>query len=152
SAMGHLLGSHGMSRYMTEDCNDLTARIGRVFPDKVSPVCQLPQSPGVSPKSWVEELEHCVKEQGFVACNINPDLAGGGEPFTPSLGAEWWYPLLEKMVELDIPGTIHASASVNPALHTTISYYNAPHQSGAVDVPSPRVFQHIPTLYLSLHQ
>ena len=115
SAMGHHFGSELVSRYWTEACNDLIARIARLFPDKVSPVCQLPQSPGVSPKTWVEELERCVKEQGFVACNINPDVAGGGEPFTPSLGDEWWYPLWEKMVELDIPGTIHASASLNPA-------------------------------------
>ena len=65
---------------------------------------------------------------------------------SPSLGDEWWYPLWEKMVELDIPGTIHASASVNPAMHTTISYYIAQHHSGAVELLSSRVFQDFPTL------
>src|SRR5918999_3632710 len=84
SAMGHHFGSPLISRYWTEACNDLIARVARLWPDKISPVCQLPQSPGVSPKSWVEELERCVNEQGFVACNINPDVAGGGETLPPS--------------------------------------------------------------------
>ena len=148
SAMGHHFGSELISRYWSEACNDLIARIARLWPDKVSPVCQLPQSPGVNPKHWVEELERCVKEQGFIACNINPDLCSGREPWTPSLADEWWYPLWEKMVELDIPGTIHASASLNPAFHTTSSYYIGQHHNGAVELLSSRVFQDFPKLKL----
>jgi 4-oxalmesaconate hydratase len=94
----------------------------------------------------VEELERCVTEQGFVGCNVNPDIAGGREPFTPSLGDEWWYPLWAKLVELDIPATMHASASLNPAMHVTSSYYIAQHHSGAVELLSSRVFQDFPTL------
>ena len=146
SAMGHHFGSELISRYWSEACNDLIARVAKLWPDKVSPVCQLPQSPGVDPKSWVEELERCVKEQDFIACNINPDLCSGREPWTPSLGDEWWYPLWEKMVELDIPGTIHASASLNPAFHTTSSYYIGQHHNGAVELLSSRVFQDFPKL------
>ena len=146
SAMGHHFGSELISRYWTEACNSLIARVAKLWPDKISPVCQLPQSPGVSPKSWVEELDRCVKELGFVACNINPDLAGGKEPLTPSLADEWWYPLWEKMVELDIPGTIHASASLNPAMHLTSAYYIGQHHSGAVELLRSRVFKDFPKL------
>ena len=146
SAMGHHFGSELISRYWSEACNDLIARVAKLWPDKVSPVCQLPQSPGVSPRHWVEELERRVKEDGFIACNINPDLCSGREPWTPSLGDEWWYPLWEKMVELDIPGTIHASASLNPAFHTTSSYYIGQHHNGAVELLSSRVFQDFPKL------
>ena len=46
-AMGHHFGSPLVSRYWTEACNDLIARVAKLFPDKISPVCQLPQSPGV---------------------------------------------------------------------------------------------------------
>ena len=148
SAMGHHFGSELISRYWSEASNDLIARIARLWPDKVSPVCQLPQSPSVSPKHWVEELERCVKEQGFIGCNINPDMAGGHEPLTPSLSDGWWYPLWEKMVELDIPGTIHASASLNPAMHLTNSYYIGQHHAGAVELLRSRVFQDFPTLKL----
>ena len=146
SAMGHHFGSELISRYWSEACNDLIARVAKLWPDKVSPVCQLPQSPGVSPKHWVEELERRVKEDGFIACNINPDLCSGREPWTPSLGDEWWYPLWEKMVELDIPGTIHASASLNPAFHTTSSYYIGQHHNSAVELLSSRVFRDFPKL------
>ena len=67
--------------------------------------------PGVSPKAVLPYLEKCVKEQGFVGCLINPDpgeCGGGAE--TPPLGDRFWYPLYEKLVELDIPGHIHSTA------------------------------------------
>ena len=146
SAMGHHFGSELVSRHWTEVCNDLIGRVARLWPDKISPICQLPQSPGVSPKHWVDELERCVKELGFIACNINPDLAGGREPLTPSLGDEWWYPMWEKLVELDVPGTIQASTSLHPAMHTTNSYYIAQHHSAAVELLCSRVFQDFPRL------
>ena len=146
SAMGHHFGPPIVSRYWTEACNDLIARVAKRWPDKISPVCQLPQSPGVSPKEWVDELDRCVKELGFVGCNVNPDMAGGREPLTPSLASDWWYPLWEKMVELDVPCTIHASASLNPAMHLTNSYYIAQHTSGAVELLRSRVFQDFPKL------
>ena len=90
SAMGHQFGSDLISRYWTEHCNELIGRIARLWPDKFSAVCQLPQSPGISPEFWLEELDRCINDLGFVACNINPDISGGAEPFTPSLKDEWW--------------------------------------------------------------
>ena len=50
SAMGHHFGSELISRYWTEACNDLIARIARLWPDKVSPVCQLPAVAGRQPQ------------------------------------------------------------------------------------------------------
>ena len=38
SAMGHHFGSALVSRYWTEACNDLIARVARLWPDKISPV------------------------------------------------------------------------------------------------------------------
>ena len=148
SAMGHHFGSELVSRYWTEACNDLNARVCTLRPDRFSPVCQLPQSPGVSPKRWLDELERCVKELGFVSCNINPDISGGVEPLTPSLADEWWYPLWEKMVELDVPGTIHTSTTLNPAMHVTTAHYISQHHSAGVELLSSRVFTDFPTLRL----
>jgi 4-oxalmesaconate hydratase len=85
-------------------------------------VCQLPQSPGVPPKNSAAELERCVKELGFVGCNLNPDPSGGYFN-APPLTDKWWYPFYEKMVELDVPAMIHVSGCCNPAMHTTGSYY-----------------------------
>ncbi len=148
SGMGHDFGGELVSRYWTEINNDLIARACRLFPDKLIPCCQLPQTPGVSPKNCLEELERCVKGLGFVACNINPDVSGGVSPLTPSLGDEWWYPLWEKMVELDVPGMIHASSTLNPALHILGSHYTNQHNAAVVELCCSRVFDDFPKLKL----
>ena len=62
------------------------------------------------------ELERCVNELGFVGCNLNPDPSGGYWT-DPPLTDRWWYPLYEKMVELDVPAMIHVSMSCNPNFH-----------------------------------
>jgi 4-oxalmesaconate hydratase len=56
----------------------------------------------------LDELERCV-ELGFVGVLINPDPAEGLDLGIPRIGHEWWYPLFEKMVELDIPALIHSA-------------------------------------------
>ena len=145
SAMGHQFGSDLHSRYWTEACNDLVSRAAKLWPDRISPVCQLPQSPGVNPEYWLDELERCV-EMGFVSCNINPDISGSVDPFTPSMKEDWWYPLWGKMIEFDLPGTIHASSTFNPAHHVTASHYIAQHHSAGVEILGSRVFQDFPDL------
>ena len=146
SGMGHDFGSELISRYWTEVCNDLIGRVCKMFPDKFVPCCQLPQTPGIGPGNCTEELERCVKEMGFVACNINPDVSGGVAPLTPSLGDEWWYPLWEKMVEVDVPGMIHASSTLNPALHILGSHYTSQHHAAVVEFCNSRVFDDFPKL------
>jgi 4-oxalmesaconate hydratase len=148
SGMGHDFGTGLISRYWTEINNDLIGRVCKLFPDKFIPCCQLPQTPGVSSANCVEELERCVEEMGFAACNINPDVSGGVAPFTPSLGDEWWYPLYEKMVELDVPGMIHASSTLNPALHILGSHYTNQHNAAVVELCNSRVYDDFPTLKL----
>jgi 4-oxalmesaconate hydratase len=122
SAMAHHLGDAGVSRAWARACNDLIARVVALFPDTFIGVCQLPQSPGVDLKSSVEELERCVTELGFVGLNLNPDPSGGkwdGPPLTD----RFWYPMYEKIVELDVPAMVHVSASCNPNFHATGAYY-----------------------------
>jgi 4-oxalmesaconate hydratase len=148
SAMGHDFGNELISRYWTEHNNDLIARACKMFPDKLIPCCQLPQSPGISPKNCIPELERCVKDMGFVACNINPDVSGGIAPLTPSLGDEWWYPLWEKMVELDVPGMIHASSTLNSALHILGSHYTNQHNAAVVELCLSQVYEDFPILKL----
>jgi 4-oxalmesaconate hydratase len=148
SGMGHDFGSALISRYWAEVNNDLIGRVCKLFPAQFSPVCQLPQSPGISPRDCFEELERCVNDLGFVGCNINPDVSGGAQPFTPSLGDEWWYPLWEKMVALDIPGMIHTSSTLNPAMHVNGTHYIAWDIAAVVELCNSRVFDDFPTLKL----
>jgi 4-oxalmesaconate hydratase len=122
SGMGHHIGDEKVSREWTEICNDLIHRVVTLYPDNFVGVCQLPQSQGVPPKNATAELERCVKQLGFVGCNLNPDPSGGYFN-APPLTDKWWYPFYEKMVELDVPAMIHVSGCCNPAQHTTGSYY-----------------------------
>jgi 4-oxalmesaconate hydratase len=122
SAMEHHVGDEHVSAAWTRACNDLIARVVGLFPDTFIGVCQLPQSPGVGIKDSLDELERCVNELGFVGLNLNPDPTGGmwtGPPLTDP----YWYPMYEKMVELDVPAMIHVSGSCNVNFHATGAYY-----------------------------
>ena len=54
------------------------------------------------------------------------------------------YPLWEKMVELDVPCTVHASGSQTRRCHTTNAYYIAHHNSAAVELLKSRVSKIFP--------
>ena len=77
STMAHHLGDEPVSQAWTRHCNDLIARVVALYPETFIGVCQLPQSPGVDPKTCIPELEKCVKAYGFVGINLNPDPSGG---------------------------------------------------------------------------
>ena len=122
AGMGHHIGDARVSEEWSEVCNDLVKCVCDVFPKNFVGVCQLPQSPGVDPSNCIPELERCVKELGFIGCNLNPDPSGGYWK-EPPLTDRWWYPLYEKMVELDVPAMVHVSHSCNPAVHVTGAHY-----------------------------
>ena len=123
SAMAHHIGdAEDEPRTGRGICNDLIHRVCELYPDNFVGVCQLPQSPGVPPSNCVAELERCVKELGFIGCNLNPDPSGGYWT-APPLTDKYWYPLYEKMVELDVPAMVHVSSSCNPEFHATGAHY-----------------------------
>lgn len=122
SWMAHHIGNEHTSRFWSEHQNELIRRVCDLFPENFAPVCQLPQSPGVSIDASVVELERCVTEMGFVGCNVNPDPSGGNWTGPPLYDRYWW-PLWEKMCELDVPAMIHVSAACNDNFFTTGSHY-----------------------------
>jgi 4-oxalmesaconate hydratase len=126
--------------------NDLIYRVCQLFPDNFIGVCQLPQSPGVSPANCAAELERCVTQLGFVGCNLNPDPSGGYWR-DPPMTDRWWYPIYEKMVELDVPAMVHVSAACNPAFHTTGSHYLGADTTVFMQcVVQPQIFKDFPSL------
>jgi 4-oxalmesaconate hydratase len=149
SAMGHHFGNALISRHWTEVNNDLIHRVCKLYPDRFVGVCSLPQTPGVSPRECVEELERSVKELGFIGCNLNPDPSGGYWT-DPPLGDDWWYPFYEKLQELDAAAMIHASATCNPAFHTTGSHYLNVDATAFMQLLESRVFHDFPRLRLIL--
>src|SRR5271156_6742623 len=145
AGMAHHVGTEQTSREWTRICNDLIHRVCTLYPRNFVGGCQLPQSPGVAPANCIEELERCVKELGFVGCNLNPDPSGGYWT-DPPLTNRWWYPLYEKMVELDVPAMVHVSAAANPAFHTTGSHYINGDTTAFVQFLMSDLFKDFPTL------
>lgn len=122
SAMAHHMGDEHVSLAWARACNDLIKKVVDLYPQVYVGVCQLPQSPGVPIEGSIGELERCVNELGFVGCNLNPDPSGGHWR-SPPLTDKAWYPFYEKVVELDVPAMIHASASCNASFHATGAHY-----------------------------
>ena len=77
AGMAHHFGDEATSLQWAQACNSLIHRACTLYPKNFIGVCQLPQVPGVSPKNCIGELDRCVKELGFVGCNLNPDPSGG---------------------------------------------------------------------------
>ena len=143
--MGHHLGTEQTSYYWAEICNNMIRRVCDLYPDKFIPVCQLPQFPGVEPAKAVAELERCVNEMGFIGCNVNPDPSGAWWT-DPPITDKWWYPLWEKMVELDVPGMLHVSGSCNPNFHHTGAHYIAGDTTVFMQLIVGDLFKDFPTL------
>jgi 4-oxalmesaconate hydratase len=145
SAMGHHEGDQGVSVAWTRACNDLVQRVVALYPDNFASVCQLPQSPGAPLAEVIRELERCVVELGFVGCNLNPDPSGGHWT-SPPLTDRHWYPLYEKLVELDVPAMVHVSASCNPNFHATGAHYINADTTAFMQFIQGDLFRDFPTL------
>jgi len=145
SGMGHHIGDATISEYWSIACNDMIKRVVDLYPNNFIGVCQLPQSPGVTPDNCIPELERCINELGFIGCNVNPDPTGGYWT-DPPLFDEWWYPLWEKMEELNVPGMIHVSASCNPNFHFTGAHYMNADTSAFMQFITSDLFKDFPKL------
>ncbi|MEV0894341.1 amidohydrolase family protein [Promicromonospora sp. NPDC050262] len=122
SFMAHHVGDLATSTAWARICNDLCARVAGLYPDRFAAGAMLPQSPGADPATSVPEIERAVTELGAVTVNLNPDPSGGHWT-APPLTDRSWYPVYEKLVELDVPAMVHVSTSCNPAFHTTGAHY-----------------------------
>ena len=123
SFMAHHIGDEATSREWSRVCNDLDrAASARSIRTTSSASASCRSRPASPPENCIPELERCVNELGFIGCNLNPDPSGGHWK-EPPLTDRCWYPLYEKMVELDVPAMVHVSASCNPCFHATGAHY-----------------------------
>jgi 4-oxalmesaconate hydratase len=147
SGMGHHVGDAAMSLEWSQISNELIHRVCRLYPRNFIGVCQLPQTPGVAPGNCIGELTRCIEEYGFLGCNLNPDPSGGHWN-APPLTDRYWYPLYEKLVELDVPAMVHVSASCNPAFHTTGAHYINADTTAFMQLITSDLFKDFPQLRL----
>jgi predicted TIM-barrel fold metal-dependent hydrolase len=93
--------------------NDLIQLQCAAYPDRFFGACQLPQDAAQSDVSHcIPELERCVTDLGFVAAYVSPDPAG--RRTTPGLHEPYWFPLYDRVSELDIPLIVHGTSSLDP--------------------------------------
>jgi 4-oxalmesaconate hydratase len=92
--------------------NDVIAKTCDLFPTRFLGVAGLPLCAGESVESCFEELDRAVHDLHFVGVSLNPD-PHEGKGYTPLLGDEYWYPLYERLVALDVPILDHAAGCEN---------------------------------------
>jgi len=129
----------------TRFVNDLIARQVKLHPEHFRGVAGLPQTPGGDIRECIPELKRCVQELGFVGCLLNPDPMEGGYPEPPGLGDEYWYPLYEALVELDVPALIHSTSCCSPRESYTLHFISE-ESIAIMSLLESRVFEDFPTL------
>ena len=145
SAMEHHISDQPTATAWARASNDLVHRVAQLFPEAFAPVAQLPQTPGGSLGPVIEELQRCVGELGFVGCNLNPDPAAGYWS-TPPMTDEYWYPLYEAMIDLEVPAMLHVSTSCNPNFHTLGAHYLNADTSVFMQFVQADLFERYPAL------
>ena len=147
AGMAHHVGNEAVSRQWTTVSNDLIHRICALLPGNFAGVGQLPQFPGVSPANCLTEIDRVVKDLGFVGVNLNPDPSGGHWT-EPPLTDRYWYPIYEKLCELDVPATIHVSSSCNRNFHHTGAHYINADTTAFMQLIQGDLFRDFPSLKL----
>lgn len=109
--------------WFTEETNNIIARTVKLLPQRHMGIAGLPQVAGDPIDRALPELERCVK-MGFKGCLLNPDPFENGAREAPPLGDRYWYPLYEKLCELDVPAHIHATGSQSERTPYTLHFIN----------------------------
>ena len=110
-----------LQEFWAKTTNDVIARIVKLHPDRFRGMAQLPQSRDKDTRNCLAEFERCIKELGFVGAYLNPDPAGDKQ--TPGVHEEYWYPLYEKAIQLDVPLMVHPSISYDKRLEIIPANY-----------------------------
>ncbi len=143
----HSVKPAAVTALWTQHMNDLIHRTVQMFPDRFRAVAGLPQYRDESPVNCLKELEFRVKEQGFIGCLLNPDPTEGDAAPPPGLGDEFWFPLYEKLCQLDVPALIHSAGSCSPRESYTLKFINEESIS-ILSLMNSRVFEKFPNLKL----
>jgi predicted TIM-barrel fold metal-dependent hydrolase len=122
--MMHSVKPSRLVHWFTEETNNIIARSVQLFPDKFFGMCGLPQAAGEPITAALPELERCVTKLGFKGCLLNPDPYENGGEEAPPLGDRYWYPLYEKLCQLDVAAHIHATGSQSERTPYTLHFIN----------------------------
>jgi 4-oxalmesaconate hydratase len=133
--------------WFTEATNNIIARQCQLLPNRFAPICGLPQVAGEPVEHVLPELERCINTLGFKGCLLNPDPYENSGTEPPPMGDRYWYPLYEKLCELDVPAHIHSAGSrsrrapytLNFLLDETMAVYGLIHSDVYKDFPDLKI-------------
>lgn len=143
-SMGHSTRPGFVVTWWIEAVNEAIARQVAQFPERLKGVAGLPQSMETPPEVWADALERYVTELGFVGCVLNPDPSEGSA-HVPTLGDPYWYPLYERMVELDVPALIHSAGCAN-GRETYSEHFITEESIAILSLLNSEVFKRFPSL------
>jgi 4-oxalmesaconate hydratase len=138
---GHLV------HWFCEETNNIIARQVKLLPERFLGVAGLPQVAGDPIEVVLPELERAVRRLDFKGCLLNPDPFENGGEEAPPMGDRYWYPLYEKLCELDVPAHIHSAGSrsrkspytLNFLLDETTAVYGLLHSDVFKDFPDLKI-------------
>jgi predicted TIM-barrel fold metal-dependent hydrolase len=110
--------------WFAEECHNVIHRQTQMYPNQFLGVGSLPTVAGRPVQEALPELERCIKQFGFVGCLLNPDPFENSGEEPPALGDRYWYPLYEKLCELDIPAHIHTASSRSERVSYSVHLIN----------------------------
>jgi 4-oxalmesaconate hydratase len=142
--MGHHVGDAGVSLEWSQVSNELIHRVCGLFPRKFIGVCQLPQSPGSPRGTASASSSDAWSSSGSSAATSIRILRAATGRLRPD--DRWWYPLYEKLVELDVPAMVHVSASCNPELPYDRAHYINADTTAFMQLLMSDLFKDFPTL------
>jgi OH-DDVA meta-cleavage compound hydrolase len=132
-------------QWFHEECHNIIHRAVKLFPDRFAGVLMLPQVAGEPINIVLPELERCIKELGFVGCLVNSDPYENSGKEAPGMGDRYWYPLYEKLVELDVPAMLHGVGSKSERTSYSTHFINEETLT-TVSLLGSKVFEDFPTL------
>jgi len=98
-------------QWFHEEVNNIIHRETQIYPDRFIGIAGIPTVRDNPLDMAIAELERCVNELGFKGTLLNPDPFENDGTHPPALGDRYWYPLYEKLCELDVPAHIHGTGS-----------------------------------------
>jgi predicted TIM-barrel fold metal-dependent hydrolase len=132
-------------QWFHEECHNIIDRAVKLYPDRFAGVLMLPQVAGEPITIVLSELERCVKELGFVGCLVNSDPYENSGKEAPGMGDRYWYPLYEKLCELDMPAMLHGVGSKSERTSYSTHFINEETLT-TVSLLNSKVFDDFPTL------
>lgn len=88
--------------------NDAIARTVELHPTRFAGIAGLPITPDQAVSAAFGELTRTIEDLGFVGVLLNPDPAEGTAS-GPGFDDPYWYPLWERLIELNVPALVHSA-------------------------------------------